>query len=199
VTGDITSISIGGDLIESAIRSDSSIGSIKVGGDFAGTAQEHATISALGGLAPHSDAKAMAIGSIAIGGSADHAQILAGYDRAGVGVNANVRVGKVSVAGNWSASSLVAGVDPGEDTFFGTADDKMFPGGNSVIASIASIVIKGAATGSDDSSEHFAFVSEEIGKVRVGETQYPLQDGASNDLSAAAIGSSNNFVLQEIG
>ena len=109
VSGDIGTIAIKGDVLGSAIRTDGKIGAINIGGDLGG---QSATISARGTLAPASDAKALAIGAFSIGGSVDHAQILAGYDRTGAAVNADAAIGRVTVGGNWTASDLAAGREP---------------------------------------------------------------------------------------
>ena len=46
-----------------------------------------------------------------IGGDVENAIILVGYNRDEDPVNADARIGKVIVKGNWIASSLVAGID----------------------------------------------------------------------------------------
>ncbi len=95
VSGDLGSVKVKGDVLGSAIRSGGTIGAIQIGGDLAASAAHEATISALGLLAPVSSKKALAIASIAIGGSVERAQILAGYDHLGAAVNADASIGKV--------------------------------------------------------------------------------------------------------
>ena len=80
-SGDIGSVTIKGDVLGSAIRSDGKIEALKISGDLAASATSAAMITARGTLAPASLAKALAIGGVSIGGSVEHAQILAGYDR----------------------------------------------------------------------------------------------------------------------
>ena len=177
VSGDIGTIAIKGSVLGSAIRSDGKIGAIKISGDLAASATSAATISARGTLAPASDAKALAIGALSIGGSVDHAQILAGYDRTGAAVNADAGIGRVTVGGNWTASNLAAGVDRGTDGMFGTDDDVLISGGNQIIAKIASIVIKGTATGTEGGTDHFGFVAEQIAAFKVAGAKLTLASG----------------------
>jgi len=198
VTGDIASITIGGDLIESAIRSDSRIGSIRLGGNVSGTTQKSATISAAGVPAPLSDAKAVAIGSIAIGGSVDHAQILAGYDHLGTAINPDASIGAVRVIRDWTASTMAAGAAAGIDGLFGTDDDQAIQGGGSLVAKIASVVIKGEVSGTAAEGDHFGFVAQEIGSFQVSGAKLGLTEGAANDLVAFGVGTTGDTIVREI-
>jgi hypothetical protein len=124
----------------------------------------------------------------------------AGYDRNGALVNADAGIGAVALAGSWRASSLAAGASPGADGFFGTADDELISGGSSVVARIASILIKGSASGSaDEESGRFGFVAEEIGAFSAGSLKLPLTSGPRNDLSGVKIGGSSNLTPREVG
>jgi hypothetical protein len=104
---------------------------------------EGTTISALGLLNPANAGDALAIGALTVGGNVANSRILAGYDRAGAAANADASIGSVFVRGDWHASDLAAGIAAGPDGFFGSEDDELFPGGTSLLASIASVVIKG--------------------------------------------------------
>ena len=55
-------------------------------------------------------ASALALGSLTVTGSVHDANILVGFNRSGVAVNADVRTGAISVGGDWVASNLSAGV-----------------------------------------------------------------------------------------
>jgi hypothetical protein len=191
-SGDIGSVMIKGDLRGSAIRSDGRIGAVKISGDLSGT------ISARGALAPASVEKALAIGSVSIGGSVEHAQILAGYDRGGVAMNADAAIGRVLVGRNWLASDVVAGASAGADGLFGTDDDVLISIDNPFIARIASIVIKGTATGTAGESDHFGFVAEEIGAFESGNTNLTLQRGRSNDTAGLPVGITADLFVREV-
>ncbi len=196
VSGDIGKVKIKGDVRESGILSDGQIRSVKIGGDLAAIA----TITARGFINPASRGGALAIGKIEIGGSVERAQILAGYDRTGAAANGDASIGKVIVSGDWRASSLVAGASAGPDGLFGTADDALIPGGNSIVAQIASIVLKGAAGGAvDEATGHFGFVAEEIRSFKAAGTKVTLSPGPSNDLDGAPIGVDENLRLREVG
>lgn len=97
-SGDIGAVTIKGSVLGSAIRSDGQIGAIRISGDLEGSATNAATISARGNLAPISSATALAIASLSISGSVDHARILAGCDRVGAAVNADAGIGAVTAA-----------------------------------------------------------------------------------------------------
>ena len=198
VRGDIGTIAIKGSVLGSAIRSDGKIGAIKISGDLAATATGDATISARGQLAPDSNAKAIAIASLSIGGSVEHAQILAGYDRTGAPDNADAMIGAVSVGHNWIASNLAAGVSAGTDGLFGTDDDMLIFRDNPIVAKIASIVINGAATGTEDATDHFGFVAEQIGAMKVGGRRLSLTLGASNDTVGKSLGSNGDLQVREV-
>jgi hypothetical protein len=107
-------------------------------------------------------------------------------------------MGAVTVGRDWIASDLVAGVQPGEDGQFGTPDDAPISAENSVIARIASIVIKGAAAGSDNIGDHFGFVAEEIGATTVRGIKVQLAPGPGNDILGHTIGSTDNLQVREV-
>jgi len=198
VSGDIGSIKITGDVRDGAIRSDGQIGAVNISGDLAANAEGIAMISARGILAPTSIAKALAIGSLTIGGSVDRAQILAGYDRSGAAVNGEAGIGSVFVGANWSASSLAAGARAGDDGFFGTADDVAISPNGPIVSKIASILIKGAASGSAADGDHFGFVAEEIGSFKAGGVKIALSPGAGNDLGGQPVGGPGDLRAREV-
>jgi hypothetical protein len=157
---------------------------------------EGATLSVLGRIAPENAADAMAITSLSIGGHVTDSQILAGYDLTGMAANADVSIGTVIVRGAWSASSLVAGVVDSTGDGFGR-NDTIIPGGfDDIIASIASIKIKGMVSGSADPNEFFGITVEFIGKARITGRALPLtpeKDECKLD------GINENFWLVEVG
>ena len=53
----------------------------------------------------------LAFGKLTITGSVIGSKILAGYDQFGNATNGNAQIGNVIVMGDWSGSSLVAGVE----------------------------------------------------------------------------------------
>jgi hypothetical protein len=200
VSGDIGSVMIKSDVLGGAVRSDGKIGVVKISGDLAASVTNAAIITARGALAPASLANALAIGSVSIGGSVEHAQILAGYDRGGVAMNADVGIGRVLIGRNWIASDLVAGTSAGSDGLFGTGDDAVIAGGNPVIARIASVVIKGTATaiGTEGGPDHFGFVAQEIDAFKFAGATLALEHGGSNDLAGFALGATPDLVVREV-
>jgi len=192
-TGNIGSITIKGDVLGSAIGSDGKIGTLAIDGDLAASATNAAIVTARGALAAASIAKGIAIGTVSIGGSVDHAQILAGYDHTGAGVNADASIGSLVVAQNWTAASLVAGVIAGPDNLFGTEDDALISSSNSLIAKIGSIVIKGHTVDSG------GFVGEEISAFKSERTKLALTRGPANDLTPLPVASSGTMTVREVG
>lgn len=173
------------------------IGLLEIGGDLLGTGQAPFTISARGAAAP-GGAIAAAIAAVTITGKAEFASILAGYMPDGSADNANVQIGSVSVGGDWRASSLAVGVDAGDDGFFGNADDRLITGGNGAVARIARITIKGSVFGTDLADDHFGFVAEELGKLKIAGELVPLTSGPRNDVEGIALGANGDLRAREL-
>jgi len=169
------------------------LGSAEITGNVDG-----ARLSALGFLAPASAAEALAIGSLTIGGNVTGTQLLAGYDRTGSAANADASIGRVLIRGNWTASNLVAGASAGPDGLFGTEDDALIAGGNSVVARIASVLIKRSVNGTEVEADHFGFVAEQIVAFKAGGVKAALLSGASNDTTGVAVGSSGRVRVREV-
>ncbi len=164
------------------------LGSVKIGGDV-----HDATIAVNGG-SPATQAQAVALKNLTIGGDLDHSKILAGF---GIGSEPDVAVGKVTVKGDWLASSITAGVSGGSDGLYGTNDDHLFSGGSADITSrIASVIIKGVALGSADPGDHFGITAEKIGSVTIGKFKLPLNSAASDHF--LPIGPTGDFTLNEV-
>ncbi|HJZ93594.1 MAG TPA: hypothetical protein VKE40_22145 [Gemmataceae bacterium] len=204
--GNIGTLTIGGSLVSGSgnlsgsIRSERSIGSVTVRGSVLGTSAHPATIFARGPAQPAGPAD-IAIGSLHIGGRAEFADIRAGYNSLGAAVNADAQIGSVTV-GDWVASSLSAGVDPGADGKFGTADDAKITGGTDtpgVVSRIGSVVIRGQALGTVGGTDHFGFVAQQVGSLSVAGTVIPLQSGPVNDLNGLAVGATSDVTVREIG
>jgi hypothetical protein len=219
-TADIGSVSIRGDLVggsedySGTIEAAGRIGSVAirgslVGGDgegsggiiarTAGSIQihgdiRHGTIVLSGNDAPGSNTVALALAALAVTGNVNGASILAGYDRSLTPVNADVRIGTVSVGGAWIASDLVSGIAAGNDVLFGTDDDVHIADGSSIVSRIASISIRGQVFGTVDSSiDAFGFVAEKIGAFRTGATLFPLTTG----IDVFAIGATGDVNIRE--
>jgi hypothetical protein len=145
-----------------------------------------------------------AIKSLTVGGSVERAQVLGGYVFDGLGMlvasNPDAQIGKVTVGGNWTASSIAAGVRIGADNVFGTSDDEKIPGTDApqIISRIASILIKGFALGTGGGDDHFGFVAQQIGSFKIGSTRFPLTAGAGNDLAGMLVGATGDLRVAEI-
>src|SRR5258708_25997463 len=101
-----------------------------------------------------------------------------------MGVNADAQIGAVVVGGDWIASNLVAGIDPGLDGKFGTLDDGLINFGQqnpAITASIASVLILGQVFGSLGGGQYSSFAAEPIGSMSVCGSLIKLKARASHD------------------
>ena len=166
--GATASIAVQGAIDGGAIHIGARLGSLTVdamtGADIR-VAQDIGSLRVNGSVLDSRLTTGVAIGSVTIDGDVTNSSILAGYDIAGGAVNADAQIGRVRVTGNWTASTLAAGVIDGDDNLFGTLDDALIPVPNSarIIAQIASVIIDGNVDGSAASGDHFGFVSQRIG------------------------------------
>jgi hypothetical protein len=147
-------------------------------------------VAALGQVASNNGAGAIAIARFQVRGNMENAQILLGYAKEEINglpqyeaKNPDAGSGKIVIQGNWSATSLVAGVLDATDDGFGRNDQPI--GGDTTprtIAKIASIVIKGAVTGSALEGDHFGIVAQQIGKLRIGGENIALNDDVKDNV-----------------
>jgi hypothetical protein len=107
--------------------------------------------------------KGAAMGIISIGGNAERLMIFADYDP-----EVASTIGRVEVGGDWIASSVVAGIDPGPDRRLGTADDAIADA-RSGVARIARIIIDGAVKATEEAGDRFLIVAGRVGAVRVSD------------------------------
>lgn len=205
----IASLFIGGSIIagidntsgqfrdNGSIRADDDIGSITVLGSLVGNSTNPVVISARGQRnLPAGANEDVAIASLTVGGRVELTNILAGYRRDLIPLNADAQIGAVSVGGDWVASNLVAGVDDGADNLFGTADDALIAEAGAaanITARIASIAIKGQVLGTVGGADHFGFVAQQLGALSVGGTIIPVTGGVDNLL----IGATNDVRARE--
>lgn len=164
------------------IASQAGIGHVFIGGDLAGLESDRARV-----VADES------IKSVTIAGSVSWAEILAGMQ------SPDAQFGELKVGGDWVASSVASGVNPGADRMYGTNDDLKIASGDdrpAILSSIARVVIGGAIDGSLANDDAFGFVAEHIGVVFLGGSQLPLNAGPHNDLRA--IGTIGDSVVLEI-
>ena len=188
-TGKIASVFIGGDvtagnntgggtLLSGSIRAGTTIGSVQINGSLLGTSTLNAVISA-----------GSKISTILIGQSVNQAQILAGYTTSSNAAdtsptNGAGQLGKLTVSGNWTASSVMAGTEVGTDTLPGTPDDTSIPGKGAGKGSIGSITIVGQVAGSVASGDHFGFISNKITAFTSNGTKALLTKNKDNLLLA---------------
>lgn len=195
VRGDIGSVKVKGSVMGGAdlsgIVAGGSIGKIKVGGSVTSPDPDMpVTISALGAIGASSAKEATALKSVKVGGDVLNAEILAGFRRNGVAANADAGIGKIIVDGNWTASSVAAGVEDVTGDGYGVNDALIAGGSSSILSRIAKIAILGAATGSDAAGDHYGITAEQIGELKQGRARQPLNPGDGDVINIAP-----NFTL----
>ena len=192
-----------GDLTNNgSVRTEFDIGSVTIKGSLIGhtsASGDTPVIISARGQEQHGVTSNVAIGKISIGGRVDHALILAGYEENLIALNGDAQIGAVTVAGDWIASSLVAGATnpTSGNRFFGNGGDALISGGSAAIqAKIASITIGGQVLGTIGGTDQFGFVAEQIGLLKVAGTLIPLKPAAHVD--NRAIGPVGDMALHEI-
>jgi hypothetical protein len=166
------------------------VGKVQVGGDI-----ENSKFFLSGGPDPLTAKDAVTVKKLNVGGNLDNSSVLAGYSP--FGGSADVSIGKVSVSGDWMASTIVAGVTAGDDGVLGTGDDELFDGGSAdVVSRIASVMIKGNAIGSTEAGGRFTISAEQVGSVTVGGIKQKLSSLATDKL--VALGSTGDFFVNEV-
>jgi hypothetical protein len=187
----------GSGLRSGSIYTDDAIGSVAIGGSVVGSATNPVVIAAGGSGNP----AAVVLAKITIGGSATYLDILAGYTDFGPH-SADASIGSVHVRGDWIASNILAGVDPGLDGA-GNLNDAAISGPGTVdsasaISHIARVVIGGQAMGSTPTlGDHFGFVAQHIGSFKVGNTNLPLNSGPHDGLETY-IGITGDLSIREV-
>jgi hypothetical protein len=196
--GDIGSVSVGGDLNSGAIISEGTIKNVKIEKSLVSDDPEDpAIIAALARIGGTKAADALALDELRVKGNVENAQVLLGYNKKQEGVNPNAGVGKVVVNGNWVASSIAAGVvDPSVDGF-GQNDTLIAQDStDNLIAKIASVTIKGTATGTAMEADSFGVTAEQINKLSVNGTKIALDKNAIDNVLLDPI--NNDFRVIEI-
>ena len=123
------------------------------------------------------------LGKLVVDGNVENAQILIGYDKLGNPVNPDAKLGTLLVKGSWTASSLAVGVEDSTGDGFGRNDTVIMPDSTpNVVSKIASIVIKGPATGSKAIDDFFGFTAQKIGKLSINGSPVQLDKNLPNDL-----------------
>jgi hypothetical protein len=180
-----------------------------VRGDIVGTAASPVVISAFGKAIAPASGLDFAIKSLSVSGGVEFLRVLAGYDLALAGKNADASIGSILVAADWRASSVLAGGNAGADGFIGTADDAKLTGAQDtaeIFSTIAKLTIKGQAFGSTTVGDTFGIVAEQITKAKIGKATFKFDVGARDAADAfaaastgpGATGLASDFFLREI-
>jgi hypothetical protein len=168
-------------------------------GNILGNPTSPAVVSARGSSGPPS-ATDVAIGRLTVKGRVEFAQVLAGFNLNGTGVNADAQIGTIVVGRDWVASSLAAGVNPGAGGLFGDGNDVKLSGGvkddPAISSQVRSLTIGGQALGTTAAGDHFGVVAEIIGRLSVGGGVFPTTAGTGTD--DFAVGVTGDFRVTEV-
>jgi len=189
--GDIGSVNVGNDFNGGAIAAGGHVQVVKVFGKLKSDDPTAPTVvAALARLGSTKAAGSVAIDRLEIRGDVENAQILLGYKKEDLngqtvynGKNPDASSGKVVIGGDWVASSLVAGVFDATADGFGQ-NDQLIEGDvtDRIVSRIASVVIKGNATGSATAGDHFGIVAQEVGKLSIAGDKIALNKDAKDDI-----------------
>jgi hypothetical protein len=121
---------------------------------------------------------------LTVRGSVTYADISAGYSTHSFqhwkysSFNPDARLGVIRVVGDLTASTITAGIEPGSDYRFGTADDRTEAGEPTEIKSrIASIIVGGQVTGTGTGGDAFGIAAQQILSMTIGGVPVLLTSG----------------------
>ncbi len=198
--GNLGRFSVGGSVLSATLHVDGKLGWLSVVGRVENAAifAGHAKKITIGGSLHQAAIFGGGFGAVSIGGNVEKARILAGYDKNALPVNADARIGKVTVNGDWTASSLVAGIADTTGDGFGR-NDSVIAGDTTpgLLSKIAGILIRGRATGSAAAGDHFGITAQSIGKASIAGRKIALDKSAPDDLLLDP--GRNDFRLVEVG
>jgi hypothetical protein len=202
---DIGSATIRQDLHAGGVAAGGQIKNVKVLGTMNGDDPDHpAVIAALAKVGATKPADAVGIDALLVKGDVSNAQILLGFRKNPddfslplLPANPDASAGKVLVKGDWSASSLVAGVFDATGDGFGR-NDTTIPGDTrpDLFAKIASVVIKGTATGSAAPGDQYAITAQQIAKLSINGEKVALNKDAQDVIQLDPV--NGDFSLVEV-
>lgn len=174
------------------IYSASTLGDVSIKGSVISENGGRAFVMAQGMM----NSSTLAISKLTVGGSVDSLDVMAGYRLDGdtgdyLATNGDASIGAVKVAGNWSGSNLVAGVETANTaTGFRINDSTLINGHDpAIIAKIVSLTIGGQAMGFAENAYFNGFVAEQVPqKFKVGKRTFTFVN--TNDV--LGIGSTYN-------
>ena len=173
-----------------AIHAGTSIGTLEIRGNVLGNSTTAAFISAYGQKSPPMNSD-IAIGTLRVLGGMEYGFIYAGLGIGGQ-KNADAQIGTVYVAGDWLASSVVAGAATGADGKFGTMDDEKLSGPQTkdlpnVKSMINHFTVAGQLISTEFTSDTYGVVAEAVNNLSIGGEIIPLLPGPHNDISVLLI------------
>lgn len=187
IAGALGAVKVGGSVADLTLIVGTQAGTVKIAGDLSDS------IVRIAGIANPTAKTAVALKSLAVGGSLSGTDLRLGWN-ATAAVNPDVQAGAVNVKGHWIASSFIAGVVAGIDGLFGTADDAAIGGGNATVSKIARVTIGGLALG-DSGPARYGIVAQQLGALKIAKAKAVL---SKTGLDVLALGFTGDFIAREI-
>lgn len=191
--GMLKSLTIGGDIKAGTYfdSTDLNLGAVRAGsidtmlvkGGLVGADSNSRVLITGKGDASKTSGTNLAIKSLTVQGSVSNAMILGGYDASGStkngnggsGIGGGAQIGTVTVLGDFFNGSIATGVSNNTNNFGSWADgNNILLSQNSIVASIAKIVIQGAATADTQSG----IAAEKIQSLTIGGLPVTIGSGA---------------------
>jgi hypothetical protein len=119
-------------------------------------------------------------------------------------INADARIGAIVIAGNCTASNIVAGAVNSDVANFGDQNDAVLSGAGvtdspKALSRIASISVGLTLSGTDslsNSADHFGFVAQSIGRLTITSLNVTLNPAPHTD--NLTLGTTMDIALHEI-
>src|SRR5262249_20112187 len=119
----------------------------------------------------------------------------------GTPLDADAQIGSVTVGGDWIASSIAAGVQPGPSGFGSDTDVAITGSGTTdragIVSKIGSVKISGETLGTPNSisgTDHFGFVAQELDSVKIAGKQITTLGGPG----AVPVGLTNDLAVLQV-
>ena len=129
--------------------------------------------------------------SLKVGGDFENADLVVGD-----GIYKELQVGALTIGDDFIASRIAIATTAGSDAAYGTADDKMIDLATfDQISRVASLVIKGQASGTAGGNDSYRIIAGEFGSIKIGPKTFNLAPVAGDNIDHQ-IGSTGDLAIR---